>query len=102
MGEDNNEIMIKEHEEHVEEENVDDNLDEVNENVDVPEEDVHNDINNEIPADDNTVESLAKHAEEVGVVHMDDIDNVHPEDVPAPIRPPRPEISDENILPEGR
>ena len=74
----------------------------MNEDVDVPEEDVHNDTDNEIPANNNTVESLAEHTEEVGLVHMDDVDNVHPENVPAPIRPPRSKNSDEIILPKGR
>ena len=76
------------HEEHVEDGDLNNDLDEINEDVDVPKEDAHNDIENEIPADDNTVESLAEDAEEVGVVHIDVINDVHPEDVPTPTPPP--------------
>lgn len=45
--------------------------------MDVLDEDTHNDINDERNADNNTVQPLVEDAVEVGVVHMDDIDNIN-------------------------
>ena len=69
--------------------------------MDVPEEDMHNDIDDKASADDNIVQPLVEEAEEVGVVHMDDIDNVHPEDVLTVTLPPTSKISGNNIHPDG-
>ena len=48
------------------------------------------------------MQALIEDAEEVGVAHMDNIEHIHPEDAPTPTLPTILEISNDNILPEGR
>ena len=88
--------------ENKEDEEIQDDINQIDEDVDAPEEQEHDDSNDESDGKDNTVQVLVEDAEEVGVAHMDNVEQIHPEDAPTPTLPTISEISNDNILPRGR
>lgn len=70
--------------------------------MDALQDDMHNDFDDITNNDGNAVQALAEEAEEVGVMHRDTVENIYPEDEHTPTLPTTSEVSDINILPEGR